>query len=276
MYRDKTPPAPHIGDWARMDAKTPVRVAQRILQKNAPREQDLPDVRRAYYALCTHIDHQIRTVIGTLAGEGMLENTLLLFAADHGEMLGNHHMWAKDQMNEDSTRVPMILCGAPIRARTGEERVDTRLAGLADVMPTLLDAAGLPIPDHCEGRSLLGEGTREHLFCEWGHDARANVMVRDARYKLIYFPRANQRLLFDLEQDPHEMRNLAELPERVPTRERLERILIGFLAPGQRAAWLTDGKLTGLPAGETPRRGLSFGLEGQRGSHWPPPPRLHG
>lgn len=271
MYRDKTPPEPYIGDWARLDDKTPLRVAERIYQKTAPLPHEIPDVLRAYYAHCTHIDHQIRTVIGTLREEGLINRTVVLFTADHGDMLGNHQYWAKDMMNEDSACVPLILSGGPVHARTGNHQVDPRLVALADVMPTLLDAAGVPVPDHCEGQSLLGASVREHVFCEWGYEAKANVMVRDARHKLIYFPRANQRLLFDLQQDPCELRNLAGRRELAEVQQQLEQTLIGCLAPMQREAWVAAGRLNGLPAGAPPRPGPSFALEGQRGAHWPPP-----
>ena len=271
MYRDKEPPAPYVGDWAKLDDKTPLRVAERIYQKFAPAAHEIADVRRAFYALCTHIDHQIRTVIGTLRDEGLLDNTVILFTADHGDMLGNHNYWAKDMMNEDSACVPMILCGKPIHESTGDHRVDERLVGLADVLPTLLHAAGLEVPEHCEGQSMLGGAARESIFCEWGYEQRANLMVRDARYKLIYFPRANQRLLFDMEADPRELCNLAGKPETAEIQLQLERLLIARLSPEQAEAWVSGGRLAGLPAGELPKRWPTFGLEGQRGAHWPPP-----
>ena len=272
MYRDKTPPEPYIGDWARLDENTPVRVAERIHQKLAPPPHQIPDVLRAYYAQCTHIDHQIRTVIGALRDERIMNNTVIMFASDHGDMLGNHNYWAKDMMNEDSVGVPMILCGAPIHEKTSDHRVDQRLAGLADVMPTLLDAAGLSIPEHCEGQSLLREDEREHIFCEFVYDKKANLMVRDARYKLIYLSPANQRLLFDMQEDPHELHNLAGKPELQEVQQRLEQTLIGCMAPEQQEAWVTDGKLTGSPAGDPPKPVPSFSLGNQRGTQWPPPP----
>ncbi len=69
-------------------------------------------MRRAFYAQCTHIDHQLRVVLGTLREEMMLDNTIILFTSDHGDMLGNHGLWAKRTMYEWSNNVPMILVGA--------------------------------------------------------------------------------------------------------------------------------------------------------------------
>ena len=65
--------------------------------------------RRAFYALCTHIDHQLRIIIGTLREEGLLNGTIICFTSDHGDMLGNHNMWAKRLFYEYSTNIPMIL-----------------------------------------------------------------------------------------------------------------------------------------------------------------------
>src|SRR5690606_41617472 len=78
---------------------------------------DLPparrdDMRRAYYALCTHVDHQLRLIIGTLREEGILDDTIIVFTADHGDMLGDHGLYAKRLAYEASANVPMIVLGA--------------------------------------------------------------------------------------------------------------------------------------------------------------------
>ena len=71
----------------------------------------LREVRRAFYALCTHIDHQLRIVIGTLREEGVLDDTIVMIAGDHGEMLGDFGLFAKRTYYEGSGRIPMILVG---------------------------------------------------------------------------------------------------------------------------------------------------------------------
>ncbi len=72
----------------------------------------IAQIRRAFYALCTHIDHQLRLVIGTLREEMILDNTIICFTSDHGDMLGNHGLWAKRLFYEDSANVPMLLMGS--------------------------------------------------------------------------------------------------------------------------------------------------------------------
>ena len=69
------------------------------------------EIRRAFYALCTHIDHQLRVVLGTLREEGLLDDTIILVAADHGDMLGDFGLFAKRTYFERSANVPMILMG---------------------------------------------------------------------------------------------------------------------------------------------------------------------
>ncbi len=271
LYRDLDIPEPHVGDWAQLDEQTPTRVQERIYQKTRYSETHTREIRRAFYALCTHIDHQIRVVLGTLRDEGLLNNTIIMFMSDHGDCLGNHQQWAKDQMINDSCNIPLILSGRPIVKRSGHGQVSDRLVGLSDVLPTLCDAAGIPCPDHVSGQSMIGETEREQLHALWGYEAKATRMVRDKRYKLIYFPRGNDFLLFDLQEDPQECVNRAGDPELAQVQHRLTGALIGHLDEAEQAAWLQEGALVGLPAGEAPSPNPNFSFSGQRGMHWPPP-----
>ena len=136
-------------------------------------------MRRAFYALCTHIDHQIRIVIGTLREEGLLDDTAILFTADHGDMLGNHGLYAKRLFLEPSARVPSFLILPKGDARESRGTVRHDLFGLADVMPTLLDIAGIGIPETCEGISMLGSEGRPFVYGECMEDGKATRMVRE-------------------------------------------------------------------------------------------------
>ncbi len=269
LYRDFTPPMPLIGSWAADDdAPYPVRAVQQVWGRYSP--EQILGIRRAFYALCTHIDHQLRLVIGTLREEQILDNTIILFTADHGDMLGEHGLWAKRLMYEPSANVPMILLGPAGDDRVGHHAVDDRLVGWQDVMPTLLDLAGLPIPETVDGLSMVGEQRREVLYGECGEDRMATRMVRDERYKLIYYPTGNRVQLFDLQNDPQELEDLAGSAAVADVQARLTEQLIGAMYGGDEA-WVKDGALVGLPDesySPRPDRGLS----GQRGIHWPPPP----
>ncbi len=278
LYRDVNVPDPFIGEWADRPLDELDVAIQRDRQSQLNRAErftieQIRDIRRAFYALCTHIDHQLRVVIGTLREEGLLGETIICFTSDHGDMLGNHHFWAKHWMYEDSARVPMILVGADRHKGSGEvghHRVDERLVGLRDIMPTLLDLAGVPVPGHCEGRSMTGGEPREHTFGAFGgvegaENGNPSRMIRDPRFKLIYYPAGNLVQLFDMEEDPCEMRNLAADPAHEATVARLADILVGEMPPEERNAWVTDGKLTGRPDAEPAEPGPNGWFSGQYG-----------
>lgn len=226
---------------------------------------------RAFFALCTHIDHQIRFVLGTLREEGLLDNTVILFSADHGDMLGQHGLWAKRLYYEGSANVPMILVGPRQTQQVAKNSVDSRLVGLQDVMPTLLDLCGIEVPDSCDGRSMVNSDPREHLYAECNEGPTATRMIHEGRFKLIYYAAGNRFQLFDLESDPFEQVDLSTDAASQKELERLKRILAAELY-GSDTAWLDEeGDFRGIQEPEDPEIG-ERGLFLQRGTHWPPPP----
>ncbi|MEK6238592.1 MAG: sulfatase-like hydrolase/transferase [Planctomycetales bacterium] len=270
MYRDLDPGAPEWGNWATEDPEPPFALQAVRAKWGAMNEHQIQQARRAFYALCTHIDHQIRIVIGTLREEGLLDDTVILFTADHGDMLGTHGLWAKRLFLEDSACVPMILTGTRDDSRFQPGRVDRRLVGLQDVAPTLLDLAGVPIPDSMQGGSMLSEQPRSQLYGEYGENAEATRMMHDGRHKLIYYPTGNRMQLFDLENDPREMNDLSESPDHAEIKSRLTGMLVEELY-GWDEPCVQDGELIGLPSqSHEPQANRDLLL--QRGRHWPPPP----
>lgn len=267
MYRHLDVPLPPVGDWTEDRDALPyaLRIGQNRWDTLTPKQQDIG--RRAFYAMCTHIDHQLRVVLGTLREEGLHDNTIILFTSDHGDMLGTHDLWAKRFFYEESARVPMILVAPPGEERVPHHNTDDRLVGWQDIMPTLLDLAGIDIPDNVEGRSMVGEGRREYLYGERGEEGDATRMIREERYKLIYYPVGNRVQLFDLQEDPLELKDLGGLPEFQEIRRGLEQQLIEEMY-GSDEQWVDGGQLKGEPDREytpPPNRGLS----GWHGLHWP-------
>lgn len=270
FYRDLAIDAPVVGDWARAD-DLPYGLQSTTARGDEHSAVQTEMARRAFYALCTHIDHSLRVLIGTLREEGVLGNTMICFTSDHGDMLGDHRMWAKRLFYEGSANIPMILLGVEGDERVGFNRTDDRLVGWRDVMPTLLDLAGVEIPDTVEGVSMVRAEKRDWFYGEIGEDAHATRMIRERRYKLIYYATGNRRQLFDLESDPRECVDLSSDPRYADTLARLTEVLIGELYGGDET-WVEDGHLVGLPDrqyGPGPNRGLTS----QRGQHWPPPPK---
>jgi choline-sulfatase len=266
LYRDYSIDMPYHGDWSGDAA--PAWVQGRQMNHASLTETQLMAARRAFYALCTHIDHQIRYVIGTLRESGLLDNTIICFSADHGDMLGNHGMYAKGIFYDYSTRVPMILAGRDIP----EGVTDDRVVEWMDVMPTLLELAGVEVPETVDGLSMLGSTRRDWLYGEYDEGQRANRMIYDGRYKLIYYPLGNVRQLFDRATDPNECHDLSDDPAHAATLDRLTGLLIDQLYGGDEA-WVREGQLVGIAEGHYRSGYPALSMLGQRGIHWPPPPK---
>ncbi|XDZ64442.1 sulfatase-like hydrolase/transferase [Alphaproteobacteria bacterium LSUCC0226] len=232
----------------------------------------LQELKRAYYALCTHLDHQLRVVLGTLREERELDNTIILFCSDHGEMLGDFGLFAKRTFYEGSAGIPMMLMGLPNDERIQPGTCDDRLVGLQDVMPTLLSLAGIDVPESCDGLSMVGEKRREMLYGDVLENNSASRMMHDGRYKLIWYPAGNIVQLFDLESDPRETRDIADLDEMKPVRDRLEKALSGSCyGKDVEEKWVQNGQLIGYDPGPyAPKVDRSFSA--QRGLHYPQPP----
>ncbi len=265
LYRDVDVDMPRIGQWAQdVDALPyPLRAAAHKYAMAGATEEEIRLARRGWYATITHIDHQIRTVIGYLREESLLDNTIVVFLGDHGDMLGDHHQWAKGVMYDASAKVPLLIVPPKDSGYFGIGLRDDRLVQLRDVMPTLLDMAGLPIPETVEGMSLVGDERREYVYGEHYENEFATRMIRDDRFKLIYYPVGNRLQLFDMKADPHELQDLSEEPAHQDDLARLTSLLIDEMYGGDRE-WIRDEQLVGLPDREytpTDRRGLL----GQRG-----------
>ncbi|MCC7490904.1 MAG: sulfatase-like hydrolase/transferase [Fimbriimonadaceae bacterium] len=269
LYRDRPIDAPYHGAWSSDRAALPWLLQASQPEAHPARDLDIAAARRAFYALCTQIDHQLRLVLGTLREEGLLDQTIIAFTSDHGDLLGNHGLWGKSRFYEGSAQVPLLLVGPAGDPRVGHHEVDPRLAAWVDLMPTLLDLAGLPVPDHCEGLSLVGEPRRELLYGEHGEGPRATRMVHDGRWKLIYYPVGNRRQLFDLDSDPRELLDRSSDPACAQRLATLELALVAQLYGGDEA-WAADGRLIGLPD-RAFTAGPNRTLSGQRGLHQPPP-----
>jgi len=267
MYTEDEIADPVCGDW--VDDSYIMRAMTEAAAVYS--EKEIKMAKRAFYALCTHIDHQIRILIGTLREMSLLENTLIVFLSDHGDMLFDHNMVAKRCFYENSACVPFILSGKPVEGYRGQ--VDQQLGSLADVMPTVLDLCGIALPSGMDGVPLLGKDgeKKDILYCEVGEGMKATRMVTNGRYKLIYYPCGNLFQMFDLQEDPKELRNIADAAdlETKAVREGLEQALIGHLY-GSDLGWLKDGKLVGFDAPVYERK-ADYMFYNQRGYHWPPP-----
>jgi arylsulfatase A-like enzyme len=174
-----------------------------------------------YYGMVTHLDSQIGRILGALEQSGQADNTIIVYAADHGLALGSHGLLGKQNLYEHSQLCPLIFVGPGIP----ENRSSEALTYLLDIFPTVLSLAGLDPVQGIDGKDLspiwLGEKerVRDSIFLAYADEIRA---VRDDRYKLIRYPQLNHTQLFDLRTDSGELNNLASNPAQV---ERIETLL---------------------------------------------------
>ena len=187
-------------------------------------ERVLRRTRAAYYGLCTALD---RT--------GLAEDTLVLYASDHGEPLGDHEVWWKCCMYEPSVGVPVIARGPGVESGVTHDAP----ISLLDLVPTMADAVGVDPDEDWRGRSLLPvlRGEREPdpdrmVFSEYhAHGtSRGMFMLRRGRFKYVYYPTQPDQL-FDRRADPDERRNLAGEPDYVDVRAQFERELHELVDP---------------------------------------------
>ncbi|HHV97560.1 MAG TPA: sulfatase-like hydrolase/transferase [Clostridiaceae bacterium] len=244
MYMNMDIDQPVMGDWAKDKDNLPYGAWYVSVNHPGPGSPKQVEIaRKAFYAQCTYIDSQIRLLIGTLREENLIDSTIIMFTADHGDMLGHHGMWAKPYMYEYSAKIPMILM--PLD-RNLQNKVDDRLVELRDVMPTLLDMCDISIPDTVEGISMIRDKKREYLYCEHSEGENAIRMIRKEDFKLIYYPVGNRIQLFNIKEDPMELMDLSEDKSYENIINEMKQLLIKNLY-GSDLEWFSDGKLVGLP-----------------------------
>ncbi len=185
--------------------------------------------RRAILGRVTMVDEYLGRILAMLDEAGMADDTLVVYASDHGDMMGEHGLWFKNAAYEWSSRVPLIVRGDGIPSRRISEAVS-----LLDLGPTLCGLAGVePVYDVSDGRDLAGlaRGEREEgaglaIVENYGEGVRRGVRtVRRGRHKLNYV-HTHEPELFDLEDDPGEWRDLAAEPEHRAVRDELEALVL--------------------------------------------------
>lgn len=184
--------------------------------------------RWGYYRMIEKVDAEIGKVLAALRRAGLEDNTLIVFTADHGDCAGAHRFNQKTVFYEESARVPLIIaCQGKTVAGTTDKLVNTGI----DLLPTMLDFAGLKVPKELPGRSLMPlaldkpvAAWRDHVVVENNMSQAGEIngltpqmegrMVRTERYKYCVYGRGNQReSLVDLQGDPGEMFDLASDPK---------------------------------------------------------------
>lgn len=169
-----------------------------------------------YYAMIEHMDVQVGRILDKLEASGLADNTFIIFTSDHGLAVGKHGLAGKQNNYEHSIRAPFIISGQGIP----KQKTSKGMFYLNSVFPTTAELANIPIPASVEAKSIvpLLKGEKESMYDNiYGSYRHFQRMVRNHRYKLIYFPMLKKHLLFDLKEDPWELNNIAHLPEHKDT-----------------------------------------------------------
>ena len=169
-----------------------------------------------YYAVISHLDEQVGKIVSHLESQNMLDNTYVIFTSDHGLAVGQHGLIGKQRLYDHSIRVPMIITGPNIKKGS----VYNQDIYLQDIVPTTLDLANISIPDHVDFKSFYNlisnkdnNKTHDAIYgtfgCCQGDYFDFQRMIRKDGYKLMLFPKNKRIELYDLNNDPYEINNLA-------------------------------------------------------------------
>ncbi|MBI3973019.1 MAG: sulfatase-like hydrolase/transferase [Chloroflexi bacterium] len=186
-----------------------------------------------YYALVSIIDEQIGRVLDYLREEGELENTVIVYVADHGDFAGDHGLMQKNfGIYESIHRIPFLLVypGGPAGREAGE------LVESVDLYPTLCRLMDVPVPEGVEGRSLLpvveeGAPGAEAVVCEWSRPSPSTMThaVRTPEFRLVYYGRGAEGELYDRRDDPDELVNRWDDPAYAAVRLELTERLLDYV-----------------------------------------------
>lgn len=186
--------------------------------------------RSEYYALITHLDVQIGKILDALDQSGLADNTWIFFTADHGLAVGHHGLIGKQNMYDDSVRVPFIVAGPGVDKGAKNDNA----IYLQDVMATALDLAGAEKPKHVFYHSLLPllKGTQKQSSYDSVYGAYLELQraVTHDGWKLIAYPKAKVLRLYHLSEDPQEMTDLAAKTEHAAKKKEMYERLVKLSA----------------------------------------------
>jgi arylsulfatase A-like enzyme len=200
-----------------------------------PREREsIPNWLRVYYAMAANLDWNLGRVLQAIDKAGIRDRTIVVFTADHGEMMGAQGRRAKNIFYEEAVRVPFVMRW-PGKIPAGLS--SHACLNTPDIMPTLLGMAGLPIPAKVEGQDLsrcafgqpgaepeaaFMQNTGACAIWEDGYEWRA---LRSKQYTYAIYRKDHKELLFDNKADPYQLRNLAGNPEQQKTLNHFRALL---------------------------------------------------
>ncbi len=231
MYDDEDVPAPVVPYWIYTDAcPYDLRKHREMWNSVRMKPKALRKARGVYYGMVTHLDHQLGRLLGKLRSVGALDDTRIVYASNHGEMLGDMDDTGKSTFLEPSANIPLIVLPPKGETFAAGGTCDA-LVGLDDLFATFCGIAGSHVPPDITGRSLLplvrgeAQAVRRERHGQIGH----SHMLHTGGYKYMYSAEDGKELLFDAVNDRGE---LAPLRDRALLATLRRQLIVHLAAEG--------------------------------------------
>lgn len=223
------------------------------------RDQGIDDhllrtMRAAYYGTISFIDYNLGRILKYMEEGDLLEDTLIIFTSDHGELLGDYDSFGKRSFLDSAARIPLIM----VHPDTPGNMRCQQPVSLVDIMPTLLQFAGIESGDcdHYSGRSLIaiaaGRVLRDQIYAQYHRDEYGVYMAVNERFKYIYSAADDKEWLFHLEADPLETKSLANDPMYIQQKKIMKQEMIHFFQQEQYTAPLEGNDWKRYPQQQLP------------------------
>lgn len=181
-----------------------------------------------YYALITHLDDQIGAILDGLEESGQMQNSYIIFTADHGLAMGRHGLLGKQSQYDHSIRAPFVIMGPNV----SKGKIISADIYLQDAMATSLELAGIQKPGYIYFNSVMdlleGKQAKSSYNAIYGAYVDLQRMIRKEGFKLIVYPRLDRVLLYDMENDPEEINDLSDEPSYQAKVDDLFQDLLGL------------------------------------------------
>jgi choline-sulfatase len=189
------------------------------------------NIKAYYYATISFVDYQIGKMIKALEETGELDNTLIVFASDHGEYLGDYNCFGKRSMHDASSRVPLIT---RFPKKFKADNICENPVSLVDILPTFASVSDADISGgDYDGKDLsdIADGAveREFVFSQFGKNEEGIYMITNSEWKYFYSAADDMEFLFNRKTDPRETRNMAGQVFSKEEKEYMKRNLLQFL-----------------------------------------------
>jgi len=207
-----------------------------------PTQQDISNSRARYAECCLMLDDKVGRLVAALKESGQWDHTVVIYTSDHGDMLGDHHLWHKTLAYESSAGIPLVM-RMPAARGAGQSAA---LASTIDLAPTCLALAGAEIPPEMPGRNLTDAYAatpadwRDELYIECSYYPSTLTAIRRGSWKYVHFINGGEEELYDLSADPAEVCNLAARDEYAGQKAELRRRLVELIRR-EGPAWALDG-----------------------------------